>query len=451
MRRLAFKSFSRSNQKSVQLKEMDLDNQKISTSEREPLHSFNQLLIGENGIQLTFVGLTEEDIIKLGKLKAVMEKNAHMIVDSFYKKLQTMDNLIAIIERHSTIDRLKQTLTQYLLEMVSGDIGEEYIARRKAVGQVHNRIGLFPEWYIGAYVLIQNEFLRILTMELDSWEEVMDYYQSFMKLCSFDMQIGISTYIEFYTSSMMKLNEVEELQSRLNDSAITLAANAEEATSSIADKEDLVGEMLSEIQMITQSTKEMISKVENGKNQVSDALGKVDEVVNLIESTKTLTIQLTESSAKIGQVVKAIRGISNQTNILSLNAAIEAARAGEHGKGFSIVAQEVRNLAQKTEEALDHIQGQIVYVQDTINQFEQSFKQIVEQTSLFRESNKNVIQILENSVDSVKSSDVRINNFSGNIKKFKQTFEEISVASNQIANMAEQLSSLNQELSQKFS
>lgn len=411
---------------------------------------FQELAKKNIGMQIKFVGLSEEDIANLTEIKPIMQKNAPVIVDAFYKKLQDMPNLIGIINKHSTIEKLKKTLTQYLLDMTSGNIGEDYIIRRKVIGNVHNRIGLFPEWYIGAYTLIQNEMLQILTKELDTWEDVMKYYLSFQRLCSFDMQIGIETYIESYTSSMMKLNEIEELQSRLNDSASMLAASAEETTSSIADKEDLVLNMLSEVESITKSSKEMIASVDTGKDDVSSALTKVDKVVDLIETTKTLTQELSDSSTKIGQIVKTIRGISNQTNILSLNAAIEAARAGEHGRGFSIVAQEVRKLAHQTEQALDHIQGQISTVQETIDKFESSFKHIVEETSLFRDTNRNIIQILETSVENVKSNDSRIYKFSGFINDFKKTFEEISSASYQIAEMAEQLSYLNSELTDKF-
>jgi heam-based aerotactic trancducer len=407
-------------------------------------------LEGNEASLIKLVGLEKRDLENLERMRPIIEKKKEQIVDAFYQQVLKFPNLKTIIENNSTIDRLKVTMKQYLFEMVSGEIGDNYVRRRRTVGKVHDRIGLFPEWYIGAFTLLQNEVLKALTEEMDHWEEVVECYKSFQRLCSFDIQIGVQAYIESYTSSMMKLNEMKELQYRLNDSAATLAGNAEQTTSAISDKEKMVEEMFTEIKEIQNSSQDLILNAEEGKLQVSAALTKVDKVVDLIENTKVFTQELIESSSNIGEVVKTIRGISNQTNILSLNAAIEAARAGEHGRGFSIVAQEVRNLAQQTEDALDHIQHQIGSVSDMIEKFEQSFKMIVEETSSFRESNQNIIHIFENSVAGVKATGDKIANFSVFISDFKKTFEEISVASHQLAELAEELNNLNNELSAKF-
>lgn len=410
---------------------------------------YRELKSSEEKVLISFIEVTEEDLYNFTRLKPLFVERGKEIVDSFYDQLLKVNYLKNIIYEHSTIERLKQTFHTYLMDMASGEVGDSYILRRKAIGNVHNRIGLYPEWYIGAYSIIQNEVLVQLNDYYDN-KEAVEIFTSFQKLCTFDMQLVITTYIQSYTSCMMKMNEIKDLQFKLNDSSIALASTAEETTSLIEDKQHQVLNMLSDISGIQKGAEEMISKTEEGKQGISRSLSKVDEVVGMIESTKDLTDNLTESSLNIGQVVQTIRGISNQTNILSLNAAIEAARAGVHGKGFAIVAQEVRKLANQTEKALDHIQNQVAAVQQTVTTFENSFKDIVNETSLFREINHHIIDILQSTIDNVKENHNRIGHFGKEAEDFERTFKEIAKASHGLAGMAEQLSSLNGELTKKF-
>lgn len=411
---------------------------------------FSKLLKGQYALQLKFVHLSEQDLFNLAKMKPIMEKNVEEIVKAFYDKLQEMPNLLGIIKQYSTIEKLTQTLIRYLLDMVSENIDENYVNGRKRIGNVHNRIGLLPEWYIGAYTVIQNKVFEILMRELDSREEIIHYFTSFQRLCSFDMQIVINTYIEAYTGKMMKMGEIKELHQHLNDATTSLSESAQETTSSIADKELVVQTMLAQMEELKSTSQETISQAEQGKQDVSSTLEKVNQVVKLIGETKSLTLELGESSKRIGQIVSAIRGISNQTNILSLNAAIEAARAGESGKGFSVVAQEVRKLAHQTEDALDHIQGQVNMVQETIIKFEERFQNLVTEAQLFSNMQQQIMMAFENSVESVKLGDLKVEHVTEFIHDFNKTFAEVSEAAHQISAKAEELSLMNHELSDKF-
>ena len=103
---------------------------------------------------------------------------------------------------------------------------------------------------------------------------------------------------------------------------------------------------------------------------------------------------LSERSKQIAEIVNVIGEISNQTNLLALNASIEAARAGEHGKGFSVVAEEVRKLAENTKTSTEDIANLT--------------KKIEEQIGLAYEDNKNNMQLVTEGIDKSAKTSVKM-------------------------------------------
>lgn len=113
-----------------------------------------------------------------------------------------------------------------------------------------------------------------------------------------------------------------------------------------------------------QAARDASSEAESGQKVVNSVTTSIHSLADEVERAAAAIQKLEEDSESIGAILEVIRGIADQTNLLALNAAIEAARAGEQGRGFAVVADEVRTLAQRTQEATEEINDMIARLQD---------------------------------------------------------------------------------------
>ena len=172
-------------------------------------------------------------------------------------------------------------------------------------------------------------------------------------------------------TSVRVASSAQETQS----TALHLAEAAEHQASEIGSATDRINEIAASINQVSQSSAQSaevahrsVAIATNGAGVVRQTIRGMDNIRDQIQETSKRIKRLGESSQEIGAIVELINDISEQTNILALNAAIQAASAGEAGRGFAVVADEVQRLAERASNATKRIEGLVSTIQSDTNE-----------------------------------------------------------------------------------
>jgi methyl-accepting chemotaxis protein len=238
-----------------------------------------------------------------------------------------------------------------------------------------------------------------------------------------------SSSVELSATVMQITKRVDEQANKANQ----VAAATTEMSQTVLD----IAKNSSDIASSSQGT---LKTAEDGAAVVSKTVEEVQEIAETVEDLARMMTSLGERSKEIGDILSVIRDIADQTNLLALNAAIEAARAGEQGRGFAVVADEVRKLAEKTAHSTSEIGGMIKAIQE---ETEKAVESMGEGTRKVASGVKLATQA-GGALNDIVSS---VNGLQAMVQQIASATEEMSTVSEQISSDIEVIANVSRETS----
>ncbi len=425
------------------------------------LENWIEALIEKNDELINNNQLKKKEAIESQKDLLVKKNKNALEIQNILKEKQLAIDSIALTEKKITLVTQKKADTQLALEQAK---------HRKQLVIVTSGFGILIIAFF-AFLIFRSIFLplnellkgfnrltqddadltyRIPVNGKDELAEVAQGFNIFAQRVSHVMA-QVQAVVLSLSHAIEQLNAVNTENTTGTQKQQQNTIRITEAIKAVNQHVNLVVNSVSEATISVEAANQ---QADQGKNVVVNTVDSIKKLVLDINQTSSAINQLSKDSENISQVLDVIGAIAEQTNLLALNAAIEAARAGEQGRGFAVVADEVRSLAARTQEATSEIRIMIDKLQRASreavatmsqgsDQVDKSVAQVLEADKALVEMNDSVLSIREKNNDIEQASHEQLDG----VNQINEDIEEIKILTEDAQNRTRQLQSVNTTLS----
>ena len=252
-----------------------------------------------------------------------------------------------------------------------------------------------------------------------------------IRLSLLDVRSNAERVADVANGAMSASDRVSEASTHQSESAAAIAAAIEQLTVSIA----MIGNNMRDV--LTRSV-EAGSTANSGTEMIVRAKNEMDCIVGTVRDAEVIIDELGQQTNRISVVLKVIHDVADQTNLLALNAAIEAARAGEQGRGFAVVADEVRKLAERTQNSTVEINGTINAMEIAASNAVRTMEQVMQQVVKGKESSDQAAECMAAIRSGIARVEVAIHEISSALNEQGSATQDISQQVEAVAHMSEE-------------